>query len=105
MSTQDDQSQTQTTQDLFPPQKRLAEQRASSLLKAKKEFNDKLTLKNNSGDNDDGVNKGILAFEEQNPLSALNKLKKDQLIATLGFLHDLGFNRAKIVFKNLSWMN
>ena len=74
MSTQDDQSQTQTTQDLFPPQKRLAEQRASSLLKAKKEFNDKLTLKNNSGDNDDGVNKGILAFEEQNPLIALNKL-------------------------------
>ena len=64
-----------------------------------KEFIDSLTLKNNNRDNDDGVNIGILALEEQNLMKALSKLKKDQLVTPLGFLHDLGFNEAKVKFK------
>ena len=41
-----------STQELFPPQKRLAEIRANALIDAKKEFNDNLTLKNNRENND-----------------------------------------------------
>ena len=93
------QEDSQSTQRLFPPQKRLAEIRENSLLEARKEFSDSLTLKNNNGDNDDGVNMGILALEDQNPMKALSKMKKEPLIATLGFLHDLGFNEAKERFK------
>ena len=93
------QEDSQSTQRLFPPQKRLAEIRENSLLDARKEFSDSLTLKNNNGDNDDGINMGILALEDQNPMKALSKMKKEPLIATLGFLHDLGFNEAKERFK------
>ena len=92
-------SQTQLTQDLFPPQKRLAEIRANSLVEARKVFNDTLTLRNNNDNNDDGVNMGILAMEEQNPMKALSKLKKNELIAFLGFLHNLGFGEAKERFR------
>ena len=79
------QDASQCTQDLFPPQKRLAELRAQSITTARKNFNDSLILKNNSQNSDEGVHKGILALEDPNPIKALSKLKKDPLLATLGF--------------------
>ena len=95
------QEDSQSTQNLFPPQKRLAEIRAQNIITARKNFNDSLILKNNGQNGDEGVHKGILALEDPNPIKALSKLKKDQLLATLGFLFDQNFEQAKKTFSKI----
>ena len=61
-----------------------------------------LIAKNNAENQDLCVYYILGALCKDNPLKAIMKdstLKKDQLLAGLGFLHDIAFSEAMIMFK------
>ena len=66
---------------------------------AEKEFVDRLIVKNNEYDGDDGVRKVILALAGAKNLKT--GVKKDELVATLGFLNGLNFEEANTEYKKI----
>ena len=69
---------------------------------AKKEFFAIQITKNNSLNEDNGVNMVLEALDTVNPLKTIQKngkILKPQLLATLGFFHHVDFNAAKERFK------
>ena len=71
---------------------------------ARKHFFASQITKNNSLNEDNGVNHVLEALDSPNPLKAIQKhkdIKKPQLVATLGFFHLLDFNSAQNRFKGI----
>ena len=60
-----------------------------------------MIVKNNQEHSDDGVREVLLALEKDNASKILKQLRKPALLATLGFLHRMGFEEAKEKFKDL----
>ena len=97
-------SQTQSQDELPLGQQSQATKIAAKeeqLQKAKKKFNDDLIVKNNQEHSDDGVREVLLALEKDNASKILKQLRIPALLATLGFLHRMGFEEAKEKFKDL----
>ena len=97
-----DESMTQSQFDkILPPnQEGLMDQRVDKYKEAMKDFNDKLIIDNNLKDSDEGVNEGLLALEDTS-YKAVGKLLKPKVIATLGFLKEMGFQEAKEFYKKV----
>ena len=97
-------SQTQSQEELPLGQQSQATKNAvkeEQLQKAKKKFNDNLIVKNNQEHSDKGIREVLLALEKDNASKILKQLRKPALLATLGFLHRMGFEEAKEKFKDL----
>ena len=95
-------SQSQT-QDITAGQKRSAAM-SEDLDLAKEKFFAEQISKNNRLNEDNGVNLVLDALSTPNPLKAIQKhrdIKKQQLIAALGFLHLLNFEAAQNRYKGI----
>ena len=66
---------------------------------AEKEFVDRLIVKNNNCDSDDGIRKVLMALSGSKNLKT--GFKKDELIATLGFFNEMNFEDANIEYKKV----
>ena len=75
----------QFTQNNIPPgQKRLEESREKKLEDAKKAYNNKLLVKNNGLNGDEGVRMTILALEDKaKAMKELKKIRKESLTAAM----------------------
>ena len=73
------------------------------LTNSRKQFIGSLIARNNSNDEDQGVHKVLDLLGKENFPKAVKsiKVKKDELIATLGFLNYLSFESAQERFKKL----
>ena len=60
-----------------------------------------MIVKNNHEHSDEGVQEVLLALEKDNASKILKQHRKPPLLATLGFLHRMGFDEAKEKFKEL----
>ena len=97
-------SQTDSQEEIPLGQQSQATKKAAKeeqLQKAKKKYNDDLIVKNNHEHSDEGVREVLLALEKDNTSKILKQHRKPPLLATLGFLHRMGFEEAKEKFKEL----
>ena len=93
----------QFTQNNIPPgQKILEESREKKLEDAKKAYNDKLLVKNNGLNGDEGVRMTILALEDKaKAMKELKMIRKESLAAAMGFLCDISLEEAKNKCKDI----
>ena len=87
-------SQSQQTQ--FTNGQRDTRATTEDLLESRKKFLSSLITRNNSNNEDLGVNKVLDLLDKDNFPKACkgNKIKKDELLTTLGFLNYLSFEAA-----------
>ena len=71
---------------------------------ARKDFNDKLIVKNNVNNSDEGVKKVLLALNNDTNLKVLKNVKKDKLLATIAFLKGITLDKDKAEFSKLKWI-
>ena len=93
------------SQEGMPPgqlsQGSLRAHRDTKLASDKSTYNDKLIIKNNLHNGDEGVRAVLFALDKENPIKALTKTKKDPLLATLRFLNSLGYKASKQRYKGV----
>ena len=105
MSSQSSQSQDENISQFFPNGQRTQLSLGDRLSVEQEKFNCKLITQNNNEAEDKGVHDVLLALNNKdNKLKALDKSKvlKPQLLAGLGFLHNIDYQQAGDRFKGVT---
>ena len=93
--------QSQYMRERFPPQGRINLKDYEASTDALKEFNDALIARNNAENGDEGVTRVLLTLEKPS-IKALHNgknIKREHVVATLGFLNGIGLQEATAKYK------